>query len=174
MSERGYIGWDISKFNLDVDNIDYGGMVKSFTPPKIEYITEDIKPGGGNGTFVVQVGGLEKLEIKAVLVDANPNLASLVTSGKIDGQQITFSAIARNQKTGERVSLQYIMAGRWNSYDLGDVENGETNEVELNGAVTVMTIQFAGTNIREIDINNLIDAINNSNQLDGEYEMLYG
>lgn len=174
MTQKGLLGWDISKYNMDIDNIDYGGQIKSFTPPKIEYVTEDIKPGGANGTFVVQVGGLEKLEVKAVLVDANPNLASLVTSGKIDGQQITFSAVARNQKTGEQVALYWIMLGRWNSYDLGDVENGETNEVELNGAVTELKIEFAGKNIREIDITNLIDAVNGTNQQDGEFEILYG
>lgn len=174
MAERQLLGWDISKYNLDIDNIDYGGQIKSFTPPKIEYVTEDIKPGGANGTYVVQVGGLEKLEIKAVLNDVNPDLLSLVTSGKIDGQQITFSAVARNQKTGERVALQWVMAGRWNSYDIGAVENGEANEVELNGAVTMLKIEFGGKNIREIDIANLIDAVNGNNQLDGEYEMLYG
>ena len=154
----------LRNINLFVDARGYAGKVSELTPPKLTMKVEELMAGGLDAPVEIDMG-IEKLEAQIKLNAVDPdivrgwgfrtggNLLSLLFRGALQGQDGTVNAVAIE------------MRGQMREVDWGAWKPGEAAEMTGTMAVRYYKYTYAGEDLIEIDVDNMVRIVNGTDQL---------
>ena len=152
----------LKNFNLFVDGRGYAGRAEEVTPPKLTIKTEELRAGGMDAPISIDLG-MEKLECGFSLVEYDPNL--MQQFGLISGNavQVTLRGALVDDETTTPMTIQ--MRGMYTELDFGTFKAGDKNTLKCNVACRYYSLTIDGTQLIEIDVDNMVRNINGTDQM---------
>lgn len=151
--------------NLFVDGRGYAGQIEEFNAPKLSLITEEFR-GGGMHTPIEITMGMEKLETDFSLISYDSAVLSLF--GVVEGATVPFVAReALESFDGTVTPVVHTMRGKIKQIDAGTSKAGEKPSLKIAMALTYYKLEHGGSAIQEVDVENMIHAVNGTDTLTG-------
>lgn len=152
----------LKNFNLFVDGRGYAGRAEEVTPPKLTIKTEELRAGGMDAPISIDLG-MEKLECGFSLVEYDPNL--MQQFGLISGNavQVTLRGALVDDETATPMTIQ--MRGMYTELDFGTFKAGDKSTLKCNVACRYYSLTIDGTQLIEIDVDNMVRNINGTDQM---------
>lgn len=150
---------DVRKnLNLFVDGRGYAGQVEEFNAPKLALVTEEFRAGGMDAPVEITMG-IEKLEADFSLISYDR--AVLRTWGVAEGASVPFVAReALESFDGTITAVIHTMRGKIKEIDPGTSKAGDKPMLKISLALTYYKLQHGGETVIEIDVENMVRAIN--------------
>ena len=152
----------LKNFTLFVDGEKYAGKVDEIELPKITETTENHLAGGMDAPIEIGMG-LEAMEASMTFAEYDPALFSHF--GLVTGEDV--SVVARGAQS-DGVTTQAIvveMRGRWKELDPGNWKRGEKAALKSAIAIRYLKVTMDGTDVAEIDTENLVRIIGGIDQM---------
>ncbi len=150
-------------FNLFVDGRGYAGRVEELTLPKLSLKMEEIKAGGMDTPIEIEMG-MEKLECDMTISEYDPEIIKMF--GLNNGAQVPLTL--RGGLDGEEgiVPVVLTLRGSWRELDFGNWKSGENAPLKVSVALRYYRLEIDGTELVEIDPENMVRKIDGNDQLE--------
>jgi P2 family phage contractile tail tube protein len=155
---------DVRKnLNLFVDGRGYAGQVEEFNAPKLALITEDFRAGGMDAAIELTMG-MEKLEADFSLISYDRDVLSKF--GVAEGALVPFVARESLESfDGTVTPVIHTMRGKIREIDPGTSKAGDKPSLKVAMALTYYKLQHGDTTVIEVDVENMVRAINGNDAL---------
>ncbi len=155
----------LKNFNLFVDGNGYAGVVEELTVPKLSVKMDDHYAGGMDAPIALEMG-MEKLECDFTLCEYDPAIINLF--GLRDGAQVglTLRGGLDNEDVNTVTPVVVSLRGAWKEIDLGSWKAGEKAPLKVSVTLRYYKLEIDGTELVEIDVNNMVRKINGTDQLE--------
>lgn len=151
--------------NLFVDGRGYAGQIEEFNAPKLSLMTEEFRGGGMHGPVEITMG-MEKMETDFSLISYDADLLSLF--GVVEGANVPFVAReALESYDGTVTPVVHTMRGKIKEIDPGTSKAGDVPSLKISMALTYYKLQHGDKTVQEVDIENMIHAVNGTDTLTG-------
>ena len=144
--------------NLYVDGRGLLGEFSEFTPPNLDAILEDYKPGGLHGTLDVDLG-LQKLVTSFALTNFHPDVLALF--GVVDNQSVPliFRGHLDSNDTGPSGMLT-TCRGKIRTIELGQFTPGQMTMNRYTMTLDFYQLVIGGRQVHEVDVTNNVFKVN--------------
>jgi P2 family phage contractile tail tube protein len=151
--------------NLFVDGRGYAGQIEEFNAPKLAITTEEFRGGGMHAPVEITMG-MEKMETDFSLISYDADVLSLF--GVVEGSTVPFVAReALESLDGVVTPVVHTMRGKIKEIDPGTSKAGDKPTLKISMALTYYKLQHGGKTVQEIDVENMIHAVNGVDTLAG-------
>ncbi|WP_366656637.1 phage major tail tube protein [Fodinicurvata sp. EGI_FJ10296] len=150
----------IRNFNLFVDGQGFAGRVEEAELPSLTLNTDEFRGGGMDAPVDVELG-MEKMEFTATFADWDPDLLGLLGTSN---QPVTLRAAAQAQG-GPVEPIRIQLRGLWRGLEPGGVKAGDRATLKVSATLAYYRFTQAGTDVIEIDLENMIRRIRGVDQL---------
>lgn len=156
----------LKNFNLYANGKGLAGIADEIELPKVTLKTDDHRAGGMDSEIEVDMG-TEKMSAKFKLCDPDPDVLSLVGLSDGNSARIVAKGSFVRDTDQTRVAVIAEMVGRVKSGDFGAWKSGDKAATDYEMSVNYYKLTVGGTEIYEIDVENMIRRINGVDQLAG-------
>ncbi len=155
---------DVRKnLNLFVDGRGYAGQVEEFNAPKLALVTEEFR-GGGMDAPVELTMGMEKLEADFSLISYDRDVLSKF--GVREGAFVPFVARESLESfDGTVTAVVHTMRGKIREIDPGTSKAGDKPSLKVTMSLVYYRLEHGNTPVIEIDVENMVRAINGNDAL---------
>lgn len=151
--------------NLFVDGRGYAGQIEEFNAPKLAITTEEFRGGGMHAPVEITMG-MEKMETDFSLISYDADVLSLF--GVVEGSTVPFVAReALESLDGVVTPVVHTMRGKIREIDPGTSKAGDKPTLKISMALTYYKLEHGGKTVQEIDVENMIHAVNGVDTLAG-------
>ncbi len=152
----------LKNFTAFVDGVGYAGKVTEIELPKLKIKTQEHRAGGMDAPVEIDMG-MEKLESNVTFAEYSPELFKLF--GLVDGNAVslTFRAAQQDDSTTEDIIVN--LTGSLREIDPGTWKSGEDGTAKYAVSARYYKLTIAGTELIEIDVENMIRKIGGVDQL---------
>ena len=153
----------LKNFNVFVDGRGYAGRADELVLPKVTVKTEEFRAGGMDAPIELDMG-MEKIECSFSLAEFNPEVLKLW--GVINAATTGFVFRGAVQRQGE--DAQAVVAtvrGRIKEPDHGTWKAGDKATNKYTVACSYYKLNVNGTDVFEIDIENMIRNVGGTDQM---------
>jgi P2 family phage contractile tail tube protein len=151
--------------NLFVDGRGYAGQIEEFNAPKLALTTEDFRGGGMHAPVEITMG-MEKMETDFSLISYDADVLSLF--GVVEGSTVPFVAReALESFDGVVTPVVHTMRGKIREIDPGTSKAGDKPTLKISMALTYYKLEHGDKTVQEIDVENMIHAVNGVDTLAG-------
>ena len=153
----------LKNFNLFVDGRGYAGRVDEVTLPKLSLKTEEFIGGGMDVPFELDMG-MNKLECDLTISEYDVEIIKMF--GLREGAQVPLTM--RGGLDGESGVTPVVIniTGAWRDLDFGGWKAGEKAPLKVSVAARYYRLEIDGTELVEIDAENMVRKINGADQLE--------
>ncbi|WP_185234486.1 phage major tail tube protein [Teredinibacter franksiae] len=153
----------LKNFNLFVDGRGYAGRVDEVTLPKLSLKTEEFKGGGMDVPIELDMG-MNKLECDLTISEYDVEIIKMF--GLREGAQVPLTM--RGGLDGESGVTPVVIniTGAWRDLDFGGWKAGEKAPLKVSVAARYYRLEIDGTELVEIDAENMVRKINGADQLE--------
>ena len=153
----------LKNFQLSVDVVGYAGRVTELTPPTLSTKSEEYRAGGMDAPYYIDMGS-EAMEAEFTVSEYNEAL--IQQWGLQDTNAVQLTARGAMQRPGEdAVAIVINLRGCIKELDMGSFQSGELTECNFTMGVSYYRVEIGGTNLIEIDIENMTRLIGGTDQL---------
>ncbi len=139
----------IKAFNLFADGQGLAGTIKKITLPKLGRKFEEYRADVMDGPIEIDLGG-DKLEASFTVEEHNDILLAKYGLCNHAGVRLRMMASAESDDC-EFDEIQIVMHGRWREVDMGDIESGNDNSMDVQMAISHYEYIKNGVEIVYID-----------------------
>lgn len=152
----------LKNFTLFVDGVNYAGRIDEIELPKITESTEEHQAGGMDAP--VEIGmGLEALT--ASLTFSEYDAALFAHFGLVTGEDVSVVARGAQSNGVETQAIVVEMRGRWKELDPGTWKRGDKAALKVAVSIRYLKYTIDGTDVVEIDTENLVRKIGGIDQM---------
>lgn len=153
----------LKNFALFVDGRGYAGNVEEVNPPKLTRKTEEMRNGGMDASYEVDLG-MEKLELSFTLSSYDKNVLALFGLAPGNAVPLTLRG-ALESADGTNTPVVINMRGELKETDPGSWKPG--THATLKGTVSLSYYKYTqgGSVLHEIDVFNMVRVIGGVDQL---------
>lgn len=152
----------LKNFSLFADGRGLAGLIQTLTLPTITVKMEEFRGGGMDAPVELDMG-MEKLEGSFVLAEYNPDMVALVGLVSADTQLTARGAIRRDGE--DAIPVVVNMTGAIKELDPGDWTSGEMATGTFAYSLRYYKLTVGGSELIEIDKQNMIRRIRGVDQL---------
>lgn len=152
----------LKNFNAFVDGRGYAGRVDEITLPKLTVKTEEHRAGGMDAPVEIDMG-MEKLECELTFAEYDIELFRLF--GMTDGNAVALTLRGAIQADGEAESVVVNLRGSLREVDAGSWKAGDKATLKCMVAARYYKLTIDGSQVIEIDAENMIRVINGVDQM---------
>jgi len=152
----------LKNFNAFVDGRGYAGRVDEITLPKLTVKTEEHRAGGMDAPVEIDMG-MEKLECELTFAEYDIELFRLF--GMTDGNAVALTLRGAIQADGEAESIVVNLRGSFREVDAGSWKAGDKATLKCMVAARYYKLTIDGSQVIEIDAENMIRIINGVDQM---------
>jgi len=155
---------DVRKnLNLFVDGRGYAGQVEEFNAPKLALVTEEFR-GGGMDAPVELTMGMEKLKADFSLISYDRDVLSKF--GVKEGAFVPFVARESLESfDGTVTAVVHTMRGKIREIDPGTSKAGDKPSLKVTMSLVYYKLEHGTTPVIEVDVENMVRAINGNDAL---------
>lgn len=152
----------LKNFNLIVGGAGFAGLVDEIELPKLVMKVDEHRAGGMDAPAAIEMG-MELPECSFSLAEHNP--AVFAQFGLRDGNavQLAFLAAAVDDRTVEPYRVD--VTGMYKEIDSGTLKAGDKTPLKATLACRYFKISLAGADLIEIDVENMVRAVNGDDQM---------
>jgi P2 family phage contractile tail tube protein len=151
----------IKNFNGFIDGVGQAGKITQIVLPTLTLKTEEHKGGGMDAPVEIDMG-MEAMTCTMTHSEYGPDIASAF--GLIEGRDAPIVARGSQEKGAAVTPVIFTMRGGAKTLPGGTFSDGKT-ELEIEYALTYARLVVGGTEIFEVDVENMIRRINGVDQL---------
>lgn len=152
----------LKNFSLFVDGRGYVGKADEVTPPKLSLKTEEFRGGGMDAPVEIDLG-MEKLECQFTLAEYDPEAMKLFGLSDGKGVQVTLRGALCDDETTSSMIIK--IRGMFKELDFGKFKAGDKGTLNCSIACRYYSLEVDGSELIEIDIDNMIRKINGTDIL---------
>lgn len=155
----------LKNFNVFNDGNNYVGQFKSVTLPKLTTKLEEWRGGGMDIPVEVDMG-MEKLTAEMTL--GGYDASTFKQYGMIDvaNTLLRITGAIQRDDSGEVLSVEVVMRGRFTEVDFGDMSAGEDTEIKLTASLSYYKLSINNEELVEIDAINMVKKIGGKDVLE--------
>ena len=159
----------LKNYNLFVDGTSMLGLCTQVSLPELSLVTESYRGGGMDGMATLDLG-MEDIELGFTLSENREEVFRQFGLVNQNAVAVQFRAAL----VDDTVVDPYIIDARgiYTTLTLGDVELGQVNPLEAAIMCRYFKLALRGTDLIEIDIDNMIRRINGVDQLEAQRNVL--
>lgn len=144
----------LKNFNVFVEGVGYAGRVAEIELPAFKVKGEEIRNGGMEAPKSIDMG-IELLTAKLTFDEYLPELMTRVGLGDTEGTRVQFrGAIQRNNE--DAIPVVVDMHGSFDEEEMGSWKSGDKAQNQITMNLGYYKLMIDGNRIREIDVDNLI------------------
>ncbi len=152
----------LKNFNAFVDGRGYAGRVDEVTLPKLTVKTEEHRAGGMDVPVEIDMG-MEKLEAEITFAEYDAELFRLF--GLVDGNSVSVTLRGAIQAGGDAEPVVVSLRGSFRELDSGNWKAGDKATLKCMMAVRYYRLNISGSDVIEIDAENMIRIIGGEDQM---------
>ncbi len=152
----------LKNFSLFVDGRGYVGKAEEVTPPKLSIKTEEFRGGGMDIPTSIDLG-MEKLECQFNLVEYDPEVMKLFGLVNSEDVAVTLRGALNDDTTTS--SLVITLRGKFKELDMGKFKAGDKSTLGCSVNCNYYKLTIDGTDLIEIDVDNMVRKINGNDVL---------
>ncbi len=153
----------LKKFTCFVDGYGQVGKDGKLTPPKLTMKGEEHRSGGMDMPVTVDMG-MDALEFVMEFAEYDPKILEIFGQAERDNRPVVFRG-AQESATGETEAIIHTMRGGITQHDMGDWDPGSKSMLKCTGKPRYYKLEIAGRRIYEIDAENMVRFIGDTDQL---------
>lgn len=153
----------IKNFHLQVDGVGYAGICDEVRLPDIKIRGEEHRAGGMDAPIMIDLG-MDRLEMGFTLAEHKAEVFRQFGLMNQNAVQLTFRAA----KVDDLAVEPYLInaRGMYTENRLGTIKNNSISKLEATVSLRYFKLSLAGNVIWEIDVDNMVRAINGVDQLE--------
>ena len=155
----------LKHFATFIDGTSYVGEVQEITPPKLTRKMEEFRAGGMRLPVDID-HGMEKLEAEITAGGWLKDVLKQFGKQTVDGVPLRFTGAAQRDDTGEYMTIEIFMRGRWQEIDPGAGKSGDASEFKAKMTLNYYRLVIDGEEICEIDAINMIEKFGGTDLLE--------
>lgn len=152
----------LKNFNVFVNGVGFAGLCEEAEIPEVKIKTEGYRGGGMDGEFEVDMG-TESMKAKLTFCEPMPDVITALGNGV--RVQLRGSYVRDTDNT--RVAVIVELGARGTSFGGGTLKAGDKSQNTSEFAVDYYRYSLAGTDLVEIDVQNMVRSIGGVDQLAG-------
>lgn len=159
----------IKNMNLIIDGRGFAGLFDEITLPDIEFVIEDHRAGGMDGSAPIELGQ-EAMELSFVASEHSPYHYKLTGLQNQNAVPLTFRAAM----VDDTETWPYVIkcSGMIKSLSLGTIQNGQKNNLEVTMGLRFFELSINSEELMHIDVTNMIRRIGGTDHLQAQREAL--
>lgn len=153
----------LKNMNIFVEGIGYAGRIKECEPPEVKVKLEKYRAGGMDGEKEIDMG-TESMKAKMQFAEYIPEVLTRTALSDTEGTRVTMrGAIRRNAEDAIAVVIE--LHGSFDSATLGKWKSGEAADHEVEMSVGYYKATIDGKRIFEIDVDNCVRFVGDTDVL---------
>lgn len=160
----------LKNLNLFVDGRGYAGQIQNYSPPDLTLTTEDFRGGGMDSAVAIEMGQ-EPLETSFSLIAYDADVLALW--GVAEGSSVQFTVRgALESFDGTVKPVVHNMQGKITSLSRGEWTPGSPAPLSVTLRLTYYKETHNGSDLHEIDVENMVRIVNGEDRLAAQREAL--
>ena len=147
----------LKNFQAFVEGIGYAGKVPELECPEIKVKTEKYRAGGMDGEKEIDMG-IDSMKAKMQFAEMIPAVMKRVALSDTEGTQVIFKGSIR-VNAEDSVPVKVELHGSFDSITLGKWKSGEKADTDIEMNVGYYKLEIGGVRIYEIDVDNMVRII---------------
>lgn len=149
-------------YAMQADGHGLVGVCSKIKLPQLKVITEELLAGGMAAAIDVDMAAVEKMELKATLLEPKTEVLTLFGLGNGNEKPYTFRSALKGKGAAE--SLVVKVKGNLNDIDISDIERKKPTETEVMISLTQFGLFRSGKELIFIDAEAGIIRVNGVNK----------
>lgn len=160
----------LKNLNLFVDGRGYAGQIQNYSPPDLTLTTEDFRGGGMDSAVAIEMG-MEPLETSFSLIAYDADVLALWGVAEGSSIQCTVRG-ALESFDGTVKPVVHNMRGKITGLSRGEWTPGSPAPLSVTLRLTYYKETHNGSDLHEIDVENMVRIVNGTDRLAAQREAL--
>ncbi|MDP2128176.1 MAG: phage major tail tube protein [Pseudohongiella sp.] len=154
----------LKDFNLFGDGNNWQGQIPKLTLPELARSMEEYRGGGMDGSVEIDMGQ-NLIEFSWTAAGMIAEVFNDYGTPIHDANLMRFTGSYESDETGEVIPVEVVVRGRHKVINMGDVEAGSQNEIEISTTCSYYKLSVSGQEIVEMDIPGMVFRVRGTDRL---------